>query len=383
MNPKAAKYVVFYLSLITIFTIPWRVSVQIDQFGSIGRLLGLIFGIFWIIYFIGHKRSIEFSWYLVSVYGFLLVFILGTAWSLNPADSFRSSIRFISIVLFITAIWDVYDSRGKIFAGLQTLILGGYVSTLGTIFVYYQNSTGYFRQAFYGYNVNYMAGTLVVLLPIAIILIKSDYFNGVVLRTLNILFLPFGTAAIIITGSRMGVVALIPLIGLATYEILSDQSFRNIAVVMVLPLILLERYLGIMTGPRIEYIQTLPHEIISGEIGGSRAQIWSAGLERGLESPLIGFGTRSFRYAVSAPNHPEISAHNSFLQIFVDLGFIGLTAYLSILLLVSRSAVNNTYSRGWITFLATFGLIAIANNFELNIILWTLFTFCVKLTMLK
>jgi hypothetical protein len=358
--------------------------VQIDQFGSIGRLLGLLFGIFWVIYFIGYKRYIEFSWYLISVYGFLLVFTFGTTWSLNPADSFKSSIRFISIVLFITAIWDVYDDRNKIFVGLQSLILGGYVSTLGTIFVYYQNSTGYFRQAFYGYNVNYMSGTLVVLLPIAIILIKSDYFNGVVLRTVNILFLPFGIAAIIITGSRMGVVALIPLIGLTTYEIFSDQSFRNIAVVIMLPLILLERYVGFMTARRIKYIQSIPHEIISGEIGGSRGQIWSAGLERGLESPLIGFGTRSFPYAVSVPNHPpRISAHNSFLQIFVDLGFIGLTAYLSILLLVARSAVNNTYTRCWITFLATFTLIAIANNFELNVILWALFTFCVRLTNFK
>jgi O-antigen ligase len=312
----------------------------------------------------------------------VFLFIIGTIWSPNKSVSFSSSIRFLTIALFITAIWDIFDNQQKVYTALQALILGGYVSTLGTIFVYFQSSGGYFRQAFYGYNVNYMAGTLVVTIPIAMILAKERRSDSVIMSLVNGIYVLLGIIAIIITGSRMGIVALAPTIVLSGYYIGINSSLSAIlrnGVIIVIAATSLYKYTGIINGERISYISTIPNEIISGDFGGARGEIWRGGLIQGLESPLFGFGTRSFRYVVTT-SYTGASAHNSFLQIFVDLGLIGLLTYILIILTVFRSAIRTAYKYEWVVFVVTYCLISVANNFELNVIMWLIFTFCIRLS---
>lgn len=380
MIERILKKTVFLTALLTIFSLPWRASVQVGQVGSIGRVIGLFFIASWLMYFIIYKDSIEISTYIILISLFLTLFVLSTFWSLNPTNSFLSSIRFFSVIALTIAMWDFFNDEYKIFTGLQTLVAGGYISVLGTIFVYYSSSGSHFRQAFHGYNVNYMAGTLVVLLPISVLLVRSNHYDNIGFQIINLLFIPLCTIAIIITGSRMGLVALAPFLVLLIYHTYNDYtySFTKMLIFMVLVLIPATNYLNIITQERINYFLSIPMEIISGDIGGARGEIWTGGLYQGLEAPIFGHGARSFSYAVSTPNYAGASAHNSFIQIFVDLGIVGLLLYISIILFVMRYALNSKYRSEWMAFVIIYLTICMANNFELNIIMWFLFTLCAR-----
>jgi O-antigen ligase len=54
-----------------------------------------------------------------------------------------------------------------------------------------------------------------------------------------------------------------------------------------------------------------------------RQEIWTAALERWGDSPIIGWGTGTFRLAVWGPTSGFI-AHNAFITILVETGLIGL-----------------------------------------------------------
>ena len=78
---------------------------------------------------------------------------------------------------------------------------------------------------------------------------------------------------------------------------------------------------------------------------GSRAILWIHGLKTALESPLVGYGPGTVinfppDFCVDGQN--TIDAHNSFIDLLMQAGFLGLILYL-VFLKESLVLKNNIY----------------------------------------
>lgn len=167
------------------------------------------------------------------------------------------------------------------------------------------------------YDVNDIAMVLVTSLPIAFYLMKQQ--QGV-RKIILLLYLALALITIIKTGSRGGVLGLA---GMVLYMVMQSKSKIKTLIITALAMLAIftfspeeskERF-ATMIKPQTEYDQNY----------GDRKQIWKRGVQIVLGSPLLGAGLGN--YGIADGNVKEIgqwkTAHNSYLQIAVELGVIG------------------------------------------------------------
>jgi O-antigen ligase len=171
------------------------------------------------------------------------------------------------------------------------------------------------------YDVNDIAMVLVCSLPILFYLMLQQ--RGV-RKILLGLFLILAVLTIIKAGSRGGILGLLVI---PCYIVLNSRSKIKALVISALILMVLfavapeeakERVIS-MAKPETEYDQNF----------GNRKQIWQRGLSLVAGSPLVGAGLGN--YSVADGNLTGIgawkTAHNSYLQITVELGLFGFGLY--------------------------------------------------------
>ena len=93
---------------------------------------------------------------------------------------------------------------------------------------------------------------------------------------------------------------------------------------------------------------------ITGNVAGvdgsteSRALLISRGLSWFREQPWLGYGIDNFR-VVLARNHPtwpiNFYAHNNFVELLVDVGFVGFSIYYGQYIYLLRLCTNNNVKR--------------------------------------
>lgn len=75
-----------------------------------------------------------------------------------------------------------------------------------------------------------------------------------------------------------------------------------------------------------------------------RTDIWGAAIEVGMNKPMLGSGYRTF-YTFGLTNRIRIgNGHNSFLDLWLELGFVGFGIFIATLLVVGRRAMRRLTS---------------------------------------
>lgn len=174
---------------------------------------------------------------------------------------------------------------------------------------------------------NELAGLLLALFPMLIAVLRStkNLFLRIVLLASGVLVL----FAIAFTGSRIAMIGLLTIgffyIVQSRRRVLTCLACVSLAVVVwaSLPRIYHDRYL------------TLENYAEGGELDASnelRLQIWKAGGQIFLHSPIVGVGAGQFRTAYGLlflrGVHAEwMNPHNLLIQVACELGIIGLIAF--------------------------------------------------------
>lgn len=172
------------------------------------------------------------------------------------------------------------------------------------------------------YDVNDIAMVLVCSLPITFyLMLQQQGFKKFILS----IFMLLTVITIIKTGSRGGALGLLAIAG---YVVLNSRSKIKALVISTIALVILfafapeeskERFVT-MVKPETEYDQNY----------GDRKQIWTRGITIALSSPLVGAGIGNYTVADGSSKDkmgPWKAAHNSYLQIAVELGLIGFVLY--------------------------------------------------------
>lgn len=259
--------------------------------------------------------------------GAMALFIaLVPAHLLSTADPERTARRLVSYLgLFLMTLFIQQCVRTR---KAHLSLLGFYIAGCCVLLanlgwnVMLGNVQGDGRYAASNVDPNDLAGQIALSIPIASYLAFTLRRRAFWFR----LYLPLAVVGVLLTASRAGLVAMViaslyPLI----FLLMRMRRGRLSLVIAIFATALAVNYLA----PNISFhrLATLRDQILRGDMNG-RGAVWVNGLALYWENPLFGVGAGGFSGSVGGGN--RIAAHNTYLEVLVEHGAVGLTLFLAI-----------------------------------------------------
>jgi O-antigen ligase len=369
------RKLVFALSLIMIFTIPWEGATHFGL-GTIATVMGLLLTMFWIVLICTAgevRKPIPF----IAVIGVFVFWIALTPyWSQDPANTLGAALRWIQTFIFVLIVWDLYRTRADVLMGLQAWVLGAYAS-IGGAMVNYLGS-----HAFYSHYQRFSPGstnpdgygfTVALGIPVACYLVAAPETSRR-FRAVALAYLPVGLFGLALSGTRTASVAAVVglLYGLALLTRLRLST--RLAVVALLASTMIVVLPIVEPLKSFQRFATTGTEVTQGDLNG-RYEEWRQGFAAFAEHPLFGVGADQYR----SVNTLDKVAHNSYVSVLVELGLVGFVLFVTILVMVFRYArLQPTWDRRfWLTVLAVWAIGASTLTYEHRKTTWFFLTMCV------
>lgn len=392
---QATRSTALVLSLLLIFTLPWRGALQFDEIGTIGRFVGAAVAIVWGINVL-LRQEIKYPSRLHLLLGVLVCWsAISYLWSIAPGETIETTVRYVFVLGILVVIWDLFRTHAALEVAFFAYVLGAYLVVGAVFYNFILDSVVHVtRYTAFGLNPNIIARTLVLGTPLAGYLAvrpTTDPLTTRTVRTCNLLYVAVAGVAIVLTGARQGMIGfgitLAFLAMLGYQERVSNNRpaspFGRRALATAAGLLTIVVAAGIYLVAAATNILTrlllTPAEVASGGFGG-RASIWQAGLEVIERRPLLGYGSGTFGSAIE-PLFPEdevpVAAHNAFIQLGVELGVIGVVIYTAILLVVAIAIYRqHTRYRGlWVTLFAILLVLILLEGIVANVVKYLVFMF--------
>lgn len=357
----------FTLSLFAIFMIPWENVIQFGESDTTGaRLIGILAATFWLFSVIIRGKLRKPHVFHVAVYLFVLWNLLSVLWSVGPDRTLGRLLTYFQLAGLAYIIWDLYTTREAVRAGLQAYVLGAYVAIGSTIHNYLSGIEPefyYLRYGATGFNVNDLAYTLALGIPVAWYLatMSSDGTKVRQLQLVNYAYLPLAVLAILLTASRGGLIAtsLAFLFVLGSLTRLKPISRALLLVTLVGAMFAL---MPLIPQRSLARFATIGASIAEADLSG-RVAIWRQGATVFLEHPLLGVGSGTFRTVVESGK----VAHSAFLNILVEAGMIGFGVFAVVVGIVAIQAIRQPKwdSRFWLSILLVLALAAAVSGWEI------------------
>jgi len=327
---------IFFISLwVLIFSIGWENLVLVSKIGTISHALGL--GTFFI-------AILAYCFYPLlrrpSIIHVLIICYLGWnaisfLWSNYPAISLRTLITQIQLFVLIWLIWQASQDNKSIIILEQAYITGLLISIVSLFICYFKGvQSVYLRYSAVGFNANDIAVAIALGIPLSWFLFLK--FDKLILKIINLIVLLCSLAAIILTGSRTGMI-----VGSIGFCYLLITFFNTNKIEKVITILILLSCLAIIiffiNSATFQRILSVKSELLHGTWGG-RIIIWKMGIKQWFAHPLLGIGIGCYKQAVKWQGLLAAS-HNTFLQILVETGIIGFLLFMNINFLLFKKIV--------------------------------------------
>jgi O-antigen ligase len=370
------RKIVFGLSLILVFTIPWEGAFHLPGLGTTATVMGLIVGACWLFMIVVAGQMRRPVLFLFAVAGFVSWVALTTFWSPDPVESLGSVYLWLQTLLFVYILWDLYRTKAALLAGLQAYVLGAYTAVGGAILNYLQSNAFYTNEERYSLgntNPDGYGFILALGIPVACYLAASPETPRF-FRLINYGYLPVAFIGVALSGTRTASVgaAIGLLYGLATLTKLKIHT--RVAVVVLLGASLFLVLPIVQPLSSFQRLGSTGIEITQGDLNGRTGQ-WEQGLRAFMEHPVFGVGTDMYRTV----NTLNKVAHNSYLSVLVEEGLIGFTIFLAILGIVALQVIRlPKWDRNfWLTSLLVWAIGASTLTWEHRKTTWLFLTFAV------
>ena len=369
------RRITYWLAVVLIFIIPWEDSITIESLGSLARVMGVIVAAFWAATILVEGRFRKPSVFHVLVLIFFLWNCVSIFWSPDTPSTLQRIKTYTQIFLLMLIYWEVFQKQEELITGLQAYIFGAYVLIGSTIYNYINGNVSVAYEGRYSATgVNAVDLTLILMmgLPIAIQLFFAagqDKKWGI-LKLLNLIYIPSAIFSIILTGSRTSLVAVIPfaiyLVG--TQQIKLDRKVFIFGILLV-------SFLGLspfVPTSIIARLGTLGSSIEAGDIGG-RVELWRQALQVLSRHSVLGLGSGTLVSTIGS------AAHNTFVSVAAETGFVGFVLFCSILAVVFFQALNvpNGNSGIWIAIFLTWIIGVSSLSWEFRKLTWLFLDFIV------
>jgi hypothetical protein len=367
---------VFRLTLILIFLIPWEGAVTFSEWGTLARIIGILAAAFWLgraLSVGGFRRPRLF--HMVAFF-FILWNVASVFWSFGVDETEERVRTYFQLGILTWMLWDLYRTPVALRLAMEAYVLGAYVAILSTVFNYLTgqpivDSQGE-RFAGAGINAVELAVYLALGLPVAYHLATQakNGPKGILLRIVNYAYIPASIFAIMLTGSRTALFAVLPMIlyviGIANRL---KPSLRILTISVLLGSLLFS--LTYIPQETLERLGTTPNSIAAEDLGG-RMELWKGSIAIFLEHPILGVGSGT----LGLPRLLGTFAHNSFLSILAELGLIGFVLFAGILAIVTHKALTQMkgLSALWLTVLAIWAIGSFSLTWEFRKPTWLFFS---------
>jgi O-antigen ligase len=353
------------------FAIPWSDLFLLPLKVQFTRPLSVVAMLIWIVSARIGNRARPMG---AAVFAMFLFVAFCPANFLITEDPERTSRRVLSyygtflLVLFLRQAVQSVETYQFL---LKSLVAGCAVSLAGLAYnVLRGHEMGDGRYTAPHMDPNDLAAQLVFSITIATYLV----FRRTKGSALLLAYIPFAVSGVLLTGSRAGLVifgvcALYPLSALlrlkfrARCAVLVAIAASFVAVQAVAPDISFDR------------LRTTNEQITQLDMNG-RGAIWTAGMEMFWQSPALGIGAGAFGSSVNVGT--RVAAHNTYLEVLVEHGALGLLlfALISLTLLAVALTFAPEDRKMWLFLLSALAIMSATLSWENREMTWLIWGLC-------
>jgi len=362
------KAAFFFLSIL-LFVIPWENAVVIDGFGTISRVVAIpAFGMALLaILECGTLRM------LVPQQIVMLAFLIWGGftyfWTFSPSATVTSIYTFVQLFMLVWLIWEFAQSRKQQLLLLQAYALGSIVSSGVTLLGFF-NSPGLHsgRYSGLGFNPGDLAFILALALPISLYLAVQE--RRKILVWVDGAAAVLALSAIVLTASRVSILACIPTLFMLPFLFPKLRLSRNLLALVFIALAGCGSWL-FMPESSWSRLSTIGTAIASGTLT-ERTTISQIGWQVFRQAPFHGVGVGAYASAVehavglaSAAGVADMGSqadplvpHNTFFSILVEQGITGCGLFVALLiaLVFSASKLAKIDRLFWLCILMTWAI---------------------------
>lgn len=356
-----------WLALASVFVLPWSEMFAIE---GLGTLLKAIVGLALLAFAVRNAArpgKPKVTTLDLAALLFLLWAILSVIWALDLESAFRKLVGFGQGVL-VLVVFRRLLSEFEPESVWGALVLGaGVLATLVAYRFISGEHLGDFRYFPEGVDPNEMAVVLAVAFAACGTLVASG--GGKAIRLLSVLLIPLLLSAVLLSGSRTGLIAAIAgLVGLMA-QMIGKRRYMPVACIAVLVVGAVISAVAFIPEETIKRLLSVGEEFASGSLN-QRGFLWAIGIEAFFQDPLIGHGIGSFETISARSLGVYLVAHNTAISVLVELGLIGLVAGAICLLVGVRSIVRSRRLLDSVPMLLALGTGLLALTWEHRPFLW-------------
>jgi len=333
--------VAFAFLWLFVFTIPWENVIIVPGIGTVGKLVGIIAFAVGVLAIVntGHMRRVA------PIHGLMALFVIWgwftLLWSKAPDRTREEVVTYVQLLLMVWILRELASTTWAQKSLISAFVLGTYVSAISTFMAVISGTAAHYqRYAAEGFNPGDLALTIVLSVPFSIYLasIEKNPFWLWIYRIQPAV----AACAVLCTAARGALIDL----GIACLII--PLSFRrwNIGQQLTVFLVGIVGIIGIavfVPASSWSRLGTIGGEVASGTLN-ERTTIWKAGFDVFRENPINGVGVNAFaptiQRALGTPRQMknaaanevvELVAHNTFISVLVEEGFVGFLLFAFIL----------------------------------------------------
>lgn len=367
------RHLVRILLLLFVFTIPWEYSLDLGvPLGNIARIVGLIVLAVAVLAALqagSIRRLCILHWLILAFYLWLCCSIF---WTVDSATTLEKLRGYFQEMIIVWLCWEFVadlDSLRAVFCAwlggswvLAVLTIANFASALAL-------ARSQVRFVAVGQDPNDVARFLDLGFPISAILLQSG--KNRLLRIASIGYFISGLTALLLTGSRGGLVAAVVAFGGSAVVLMCDSPRTTWRFAAALPLFASVLWF-IVPPATYERLATLLGQIQGGDLN-QRTSIWSIGWQAFVQAPLFGHGAGTF--VLSAGLAPIDTAHNTPLSILVETGVVGLALASAVVVaaVVAASRMNGPLRIAFLTLMATWFVSSLVGTVAESRTTWLIF----------
>lgn len=312
-----------------VFSLPLEKAVMLPGVGTFARAIGALCLIAGVAAMVARRSLRVPNAGLLLAGGFVLWSGATYFWSVSPLATAGRFSTLAQLFLMLWLIWELCRSETRQWWLMRCYVYGAAVSSILTFVRYSRHQQTYYRRyATAGFDPNDLGLTLALAIPMALYLASRVSKGWKWLVWLSGLLI---VAAVLLTASRMALVAsAVGFLYAAITWRTAAPAQRLFSVAMLGALVLGALWLA--PSASRERLATLHTELARGTLH-NRTHIWKAGLKVLKRHPLLGAGAGAYPEAVypwlgrpGVPGH-EYTAHNTFLSVLVETGFVGAASF--------------------------------------------------------
>jgi len=274
------------------------------------------------------------QWLVLVLY---LWFCCSYFWTIDTEATLETIRGYFQVMMVVWLVWEFVESPSDLRALLRAFVAGSWLLAVLTVVdagSLQAITEGRVRYAAMGQDPNDVARFLDLGFPLAALLLSSEHrWPG---RLLALGYLPLGLIAVLLTASRGGFLAALVALAGCGFLLVRGHAKVVVAGAFALPAIAAVLWFGV-SREVFERLATIPEQLQGGDLN-QRMNIWSAGWDAFVQSPLIGSGAGSF--VAAAGLNPADTAHNTALSILVSGGLCGFLLAVCIVIAVVMGAMQ-------------------------------------------